>query len=231
MLRLARVPTVAQNDHDGAFVDAPQPFKIEPRQALADARAARPVVHGFAHLRQGPVAVLVAQESRDPREPGPEHERFSAHLARRRERLDEPEQQPRVTLHRPGDVTQHDERAGFADRPAPHPRHELSAGAEVAPEHRARGEAPAVRMQLVAASSPLLEARHQLVHESLGIAQLGRGHPVELPVAEHLATRVRVGGDDDALDILATLVVVAVGRDRDPPLIGSVRDPLVTGHR
>ena len=63
---------------------------------------------------------------------------------------------------------------GSRDRPPPDPRHELAAGAEVAPEHRARREPPAVRVELVAARPAPLEPRHQQVDQPLRLAQLGR---------------------------------------------------------
>ena len=47
-----------------------------------------------------------------------------------------------------------------------------SPGGEVAPEHRPRREAPAVRVELVAAGPAPLEPRAQQVHEPLGVAQL-----------------------------------------------------------
>ena len=65
--------------------------------------------------------------------------------------------------------------------------------AEVAPEHRPRREPPAVRVELVAAGPAALEPRHEQVDQPLRLAQLGRGHPVELAVAEDLALRVGVG--------------------------------------
>ena len=83
---------------------------------------------------------------------------------------------------------------------------------EVAPEHRPRREPAAVRVELVAARPAALEPRHEQVDQPLGLAQLGRRHPVELAVAQDLALRVRVGRDDDALD--RRLVVAVVVRPR-----------------
>ena len=231
--RVAAVPAVGHDDHDAARAQRPaRPLLVERPEALADPRPAGPVVDGVGDPGERPVAVLVAQQPRDPRQPRPEHERLGAHLRRRRERLDEAQQQPRVALHRARDVAQHDERAGLLDRPPPDPRQQLAAGAEVAPEHRPRREPPAVRMQLVAAGPALLEPRDQRVDQPLGVAQLGRGHPVELAVAQHLAARVGVGRDDHALDVgVVVRVVVAGRRDRDAPLVGVRVDALVAGGR
>ena len=53
----------------------------------------------------------------------------------------------------------------------------------------------------------------QQVDESFGVAQLGRGHPVELPVAQHLATRCRhPGAMTNALGLLVLVALVGAGR-------------------
>ena len=166
------------------------PMRVPPAQSLTASR----------HAGQRAVAVAVAEQAGDARQPRPEHERLGPDLGGGRQRLDEPQQQPRVALHRAGDVAEDDERARLADRPPPDPRHELAAGPEVAPEHRPRREPPAVRVELVAAGPAPLEPRDEQVDEPLGLAQLGRGHPVELAVAQDLALAVGVGRDDDALD-------------------------------
>ena len=90
---------------------------------------------------------------------------------------------------------------------------------EVAPEHRPRREAAAVGVQLVAASPAPFEVGHERVDQAFRLAQLGRRHPVELAVAQHLALAVGVGRDDDALERRLIAGVVAVGRDRDPALV------------
>ena len=127
------------------------------------------------------------------------------------QRLDEAQQQPRVALHRARDVAQHDELARLADLAPPDPLGEL-AGREVLAEHGPLGDAPAVRVELVPPGAPALEARTEQVHEPLGVAQLGGGHAVEVPMAQHLAHRVGVGRDRHALDLD---VVVRVARDLD----------------
>ena len=194
---------------------APRPVLVERPERFADARAAGPVVDRIGDAGQRPIAVAVAQQARHAGEPRPEHERLRADLGRGRERLDEPQQQPRVALHRARDVAQDDERARLADLAPPDPRHELAAGPEVAPEHRPGRQPAAVRVELVAARPAALEARHQQVHQPLRLAQLGRGHPVELAVAQDLALRVGVGRDDDALDRRFVVgVLVRSARDR-----------------
>ena len=117
----------------------------------------------------------------------------------------------------------HDERPRLADRPPPDPRQDLAAGPEVAPEHRPRREPAAVRVQLVAAGPALLQPRHEQVDEPLRVAQLGRRHPVELAVAEHLARAVRVGRDDDALDRRLVVGVVVAGRGIGMPRSSGAR--------
>ena len=102
--------------------------------------------------------------------------------------------------------------------------HQLAAGPQVSPEHRPRRQAATVGMELVATRSPLLQARHQQVDQSLRLPQLRRGHPVELAVAKHLAARVGIGRHDDALDVAVVLgVLVAGGWHRDPALLRTCR--------
>ena len=87
-----------------------------------------------------------------------------------------------------------------------------------------------MRVELVAAGPALLESGDQRVDQPLGVTQLGRGHPVELPVAQHLAARVGVRGDDDALDLGVVIRVVLAGRwDRDASLVGAGVDALLAG--
>jgi hypothetical protein len=163
---------------------------------------------------EGAVAVPVAELPGDPRQPGAEHERLGADRRRLRHGLDEAEQQPRMALHRAADVAQDDDGSWPADGPPPLPVDELAAGAEIAAEHRSRGEEPAVAVQLVAPRPPPLEPRLEQVDEPLGVAELGGRHPVELTMSEDLGPAVRVRRDPDALD-LALLRRPLVGRGQD----------------
>ena len=219
--RVAAVPAVGHDDDDATRPQGPpRPLLVERPEALADARAAGPVVDRVGDAGQGAVAVAVLEQPGDAGQARPEHERLGADLAGRRERLDEAQEQPRVALHRAADVADDDERARLLDLAPPDPVQELAAGAEVAAEHRPRREAPAVRVELVAPRPALLEARDEHVDEALGVAQLGRGHPVELAVAQHLAARVGVRGDDHALDVARRPSVVVTGRrHRDAALV------------
>ena len=229
--RVAPVPAVGHDDDDARRPQRPpRPVLVEGPERFADAGPAGPVVDRVGHARQGPVAIPVAEQPGHPGQPRPEHERFRAHLRRGRERLDEPEEQPRMALHRARDVAQDDERARLADLPPPDPRQELAARAQVAAEHRPRREPAAVRMQLVPARPAAFEPRHEQVDQTLRLAQLRRGHPVELAMAEHLALRVRVRRDDDALDRrLVVAVVLALGRDRRAPLVLAHLAPVRAG--
>ena len=165
----------------------PRPVQVELAERLADPRPAGPVVDRVGDAGERAVAVAVAQQARDAREPRPEHERLRPDRRCGRERLDEPQQQPRVALHRARDVAEHDERPRPLDRAPPDPRHDLAAGPEVAPEHRPRREPAAVAVELVAARPAPLQLRDQEVDEALGVAQLRRRHPVELAMAQDLA--------------------------------------------
>ena len=70
-------------------------------------------------------------------------------------------------------------------------------------------------VELVASRAAELESWLQQVDESLGVAELGRGHPVEVAVAEELARRVGRWGGDDPVD-LAVGVLVRFDRHGDP---------------
>ena len=132
-------------------------FWLNVRNDFADPCAAGPVVDRLRDAAERPVAVAVPEQARHPGQPRPEHERLGADLGRGRERLHEPQEQPRVALHRPRDVADDHERARLADRPPPDPVEELAARAEVAPEHRPRREPSAVGVELVAARPAALE--------------------------------------------------------------------------
>ena len=140
------------------------PIRVPPAQSLT-ASATRDSARSRSRSREQP---------RHPGQLRPEHERLRLHRRRRRQRLDEPQQQPRVALHRARDVAQDDDLARPLDRPPPDPVGELAAGREVPPEHRPRREQPAVVVELVAAGPAQLEARLEEVDEPLGVAQLGR---------------------------------------------------------
>ena len=71
-------------------------------------------------------------------------------------------------------------------------------------------------VQLPPARSPLLEARSELVHQTLGIAQLGRAHPVEWLVAEarELAPGLGTLGLEVARIAFVPIAPVGVAADR-----------------
>ena len=99
-----------------------------------------------------------------------------------------------MPLHRARDVAQHDERARAAGRGAARPTPTRSPPvARLSPEHRPRRQAPAVRVELVAACQAGRQPRPQQVDEPLGVAQLAPRHPVELAVADGLPRRCTHG--------------------------------------
>ena len=73
----------------------------------------------------------------------------------------------------PADVADDHELARLPDLAPPDPLGELARG-QVLAEHRAWREPAAVRVELVAARPPLLQARAEQVHEALRVAQLRR---------------------------------------------------------
>ena len=222
---VAAIPAVGHDDDDAAGAERPpRPAQVEVAERLPDPRPAGPVVDAVGHAREGAVAIPVAEQARDAREPRPEDERLGPNRRRRRERLDEPEQEPRMALHRARDVAQDDDRARPAALATPHPVQDLAARAGAAPEHHPRRDPPAVRMELVAARAPELEARLQQVDEALGVAQLGRRHPVEVAVPEDLGAAVGVRRNDDLVArVVAVIAVVVVGRqDRTEQVVGAL---------
>ena len=115
--RVAAVPAVGHDDHDAGRAERPaRPVVVEVAEPLADARPAGPVVDAVGDPRQRPVPVAVAQEPGHPGQARPEHERLGPDLDRRGQRLDEPQQQPRVALHRARDVAHDDDLARPRDR-------------------------------------------------------------------------------------------------------------------
>ncbi len=182
------------------------PIRVPPAQSLT----------ASATRGERAIAVAVAKQPRHPGQLRPEHERLRLDRRRRRQRLDEPQQQPRMALHRARDVAQDDDLARPLDRSPPDPFGELAARREVAPEHRPRGEQAAVVVELVSARPAQLESRLEQVDEPLGVAQLGRGHAVEVAMAERLRGAVRVGRGDVPVDVgLVDRLVAAGHRQRD----------------
>ena len=99
--RIAPVPAVRHDDDDAARPERPaRPAQVELAERLADPRPARPVADGVGDAGEGAIPVAVAQQPRHPGELRPEHERLGLDGGRRRERLDEPQEQPRMALHR-----------------------------------------------------------------------------------------------------------------------------------
>src|SRR5947209_8432469 len=84
LARVAAVPAVADDDHDGAVAEhASRPLAVEVAEGVADACAAAEVVHALAHRIERPVEVAVPEQPRDAREAGREDERLqilSAHV-------------------------------------------------------------------------------------------------------------------------------------------------------
>ncbi len=66
-------------------------------------------------------------------------------------------------------------------------------------------------VQLVAARAATLQPRLQQVDQPLGIAQLRRGHPVEVTVTQHLTGAECVGGHDQAFHVGGQPLVVITG--------------------
>src|SRR5713226_3251763 len=129
---IASIPPVADDDHNRAMAEhASRPTAIEVGERLADASASAEIVYAFAHRRERLVEVAMAQQSRDPGEPGREHEGLEVFTAR--DCVREDHQHARVTLHRAADIAHEHE------RPPPQPRalveqaHELAAGTDRVP--------------------------------------------------------------------------------------------------
>src|SRR5690242_20648787 len=58
LFRATRVPSIAQNHHDGAAIDQSRPTGVECGEALADARTSRPTLHpGREPYERGTIAV------------------------------------------------------------------------------------------------------------------------------------------------------------------------------
>ena len=137
--RVAAVPAVRDDDDDAARAQRPprplwlnsrndSPIRVPPAQSVtlsatrASARSrSRSCISRVTRVRRVPNT----NDSVGPRAAG--------------QRLDEPQQQPRVALHRARDVAQDHELARLADLAPPHPLHEL------APSRGSAGTSPAAR--------------------------------------------------------------------------------------
>ena len=224
--RVAAVPAVRDDDHDARRPQRPprpvqvelrndSPIRVPPAQSVTDS-----ATRASARSRSRSRSRRVTRVSRVPKTNDSVRTSEAAD-----ERLDEPEQQAGVALHRARDVADHDERARpRIGRRQTHVR-SWPPGPEVAPEHRPRREAAAVRVELVAARAPPLEPRDQRVDEPLRLAQLGRRHPVELAVAQDLPLAVRIRARSRRpRSAPSSSSLVAVGRDRH----ARVRRPLAS---
>ena len=85
-------------------------------QARRDARAAVPVLHLLVGVLQRDVGVAKPQAARDVGQPRAEGQRVHLEVAPR-QAVHVVQQQPRIAVHRAGDVEQHDERRHLGARP------------------------------------------------------------------------------------------------------------------
>ncbi len=120
-----------------------------------------------------------------------------------------------MALHRARDVADDDELARPPDGPSPDPVDHVAAGGQAAPEHHPGGDGPAVVVELAPARPATLEIGQQEVDQALGVAQLGRAHPVELLVPVDLTLAVgQLGHGQPAQGAILVGVRAVVDRAR-----------------
>ena len=115
-----------------------------------------------------------------------------------------------MALHGTRDIADHDELARAPHRPTPDPVEDVAAGGQAAPEHDPGSNGPTVVVELAAPGPAALQVGQELVDQALGVAQLGRAHPVELLVAIHLALAIGQLGHGQAVERAIFVDVLAV---------------------
>ena len=183
------VQAIGHQQHRGVRAEqAARPDVVELVQAGGNARAAFPVVHLQVGLRQRHVGVAVLEAAGDVGQASAEGQRVDLQVAPR-QAVHVVQQQPRVALHRAGDVEQHHQRGplgararvggGQCVRLAGHALHRR---AQVEP-----ATVVPIRSALVAAPAHWLHRQRQFLGELLGQLELGGGHAFEIGLLQTLA--------------------------------------------
>jgi hypothetical protein len=149
-----------EQDHGVLTEDAPRPAQVEFREARRDPRAAGPVGNGFGHGAQRGVDIPMPQLAGDRREAGAEQEDVHT-IAVVGHRMQEMQEHPRVLLHRPGHVAEHDKRRRAAPNRAATQGRDLAPRPQAGPKRRAEIDAGSVGRGPPAARRHLRERQSQ----------------------------------------------------------------------
>src|SRR6516164_13709 len=104
------IQSISDEERDGTLAqDAAGPVAIEVGEALADARAARPILNRACDAIERDVDILLPQVSRDVGEPCAEEEGIDA-IAVVGDGVHEMKEEPAVATHGAGYIAEHDER-------------------------------------------------------------------------------------------------------------------------
>ncbi len=219
--RVAAVPSVGEDDDDRAPRHAAlTPGVVELAEPLAETGTTAPVDDPRRRLTEGDVRVAARKLAGDAREPGTERERLDL-LAPGHGGVDEPQQRPRVRLHRSADVEQQHQppvaRARFAPVTAERLATRLHRRPHRAPQVGAGGTSAAGgETARLAGRADEAQAGHQL----LGLVQLLVRVVGEVLVPQHL------GGAEPQLDRLLVGSLGGVGF-----VVGVVGGVVVDGER
>ena len=134
-LHVSSFPAVADDDHRCAPAkDPPRPQVVEAFERLADARAARPVDDKVGDFINGRIYIMMAQCGRQMGQARAESECLHVtHILVKR--MDEVQEQARIAIHRPADVTDYDQRPGLCFAAAPGKVHDLAPISRIGPDY------------------------------------------------------------------------------------------------
>src|SRR2546426_10161254 len=144
---IVALPALGPDDPPGSTANrASPPAAVELVQARADARPPAPVPHLPRHALERRVGIAHPQLARDAGQAGTEYEDLHRRSGAR-QGVREPQQEAAVPLHRARYVADQSNGAWPGAAVPPAPRNGLTARAQRAPKHEARGEpiAPAAR--------------------------------------------------------------------------------------
>src|SRR5215471_12098972 len=204
--RLARVPAVREDQHDGSPIHQVPPALIELAYCLTDSRPARPV----EHLGQSGQAGREG-EGLDPTEDV-------------LERVEKLEQEAAVEIHGARDVAE-EHQADLAPSPRPAPELDDLAFHEVGPHAAAKIDNAALPRRLAAPADPSGQALGDQHGEPGDLVELLDGEGREILLHQHFA--VRESRHLDGLVVCRLAAVPVVQRDLRLLLRGGWRIPAV----
>ena len=192
---IAIQPIGDQQDHRPLPQRAAPPLAVEGVQAMADARAAGPILDGAADAGQGGVHVIAPQVPGDVGEPRPEQEGEDS-VAVVGQGVQEMEQHARVAVHGARDVAQHHQGRRARAPPALHEPDEVAPRAARRAQCGAHVGALAGDRRTVAPGRNLVHRQAHAAHFLARRPHLVRRHLLEVLVLQDFVLAPRHDGVD-----------------------------------